>query len=227
LKKFLLFLIAFILIVAATTVPSQTDYNNWLREEIKKQSNNFLVGLGVDLFGGLLDKATTCSNKIFFTVCTTKFSNTEEISAIGTFHNFYKISSPSNGASKQSQSVIAPEKSTYQQQPTSAQVQQVKQQSTSSATTKIQKINSQDEAIQALFTIPTLKAKYKDGGQKISIIPSEPQSVNGNTVWHYQLGEDHPDHFATLYHIDVRSDGMVQDTIFPNGWVEPKDLNLK
>jgi len=95
-KKYMLIIVVFIVVLAMLTVPSKQDYVEWIKGEIKQESNNSLVNLGVNLLGSLLiENSSTCKNYIVVTVCSTNILETKEVTAVGLFNKFFssKLSS--------------------------------------------------------------------------------------------------------------------------------------
>ncbi|WP_145950149.1 hypothetical protein [Paenibacillus sp. Y412MC10] len=88
-KKYIIVIVLFILVIAAITVPDKKQYAEWIKEEVKKQSNDQLVSLGVDILGFTIFSSTsTCKNYVFFSVCKTDLGQDDKVIAIGAFNNY-------------------------------------------------------------------------------------------------------------------------------------------
>ncbi|WP_136603824.1 hypothetical protein [Paenibacillus dokdonensis] len=93
-KKYIFIVLFFILVIAAITVPDKQQYTEWIKDQVKKESNDSLINFGVDLLGSsIISSATTCKNYVFVSYCNTKLIDSNTISAIGIFHNYFGFNS--------------------------------------------------------------------------------------------------------------------------------------
>lgn len=91
-KKYILIIVLFILVIAAITVPDKKQYTEWIKEEVKNQTNDQLVNLGVDLLGSsIFGSTSTCKNYVFLSMCKTDLGQEEKAGAIGAFNNYFGI----------------------------------------------------------------------------------------------------------------------------------------
>ncbi|RJX39640.1 hypothetical protein D3P09_09520 [Paenibacillus pinisoli] len=79
-----------VLVILVITVPSTEDYNQALKNKIKKETeNNIWVNLGVDLLGDKLIKTTSsCNSYVVVRTCETKVTDLYKLKSIG-FLNQY------------------------------------------------------------------------------------------------------------------------------------------
>jgi len=94
-KKLLFAALCLVLILAALTVPSKTQYVDWTKEQLKKKSDSKLINFGVDLLGSpLLNSTSSCRNYLVASRCTSNFGELGRISAIGIFNQYIGIEGP-------------------------------------------------------------------------------------------------------------------------------------
>lgn len=92
-KTFFVIIIGFILLIAAVTNPSKEKFVIWAKEQLKSQSNNGLVNMGIEVFGdGVINSVTNTQNYVFFSVYDSKISNSNEVKVLGIFNNFIPLS---------------------------------------------------------------------------------------------------------------------------------------
>lgn len=97
-KIFFVIIIGFILVIAAVTNPSKENFVIWAKGQLKSQSNNGLVNMGIEVFGdGVINSVTNTQNYVFFSVYDSKISNSNEVKVLGIFNNFIPLSKSSAG----------------------------------------------------------------------------------------------------------------------------------
>lgn len=96
-----LIVIGFVLVIAAITNPTREKLITWEKDQMKSQSTNGLVSLGIDLLGGsILNSATTGQDYVFFTIFDTKITNANEIKIVGLFNHFIPLPNVFNSSSE-------------------------------------------------------------------------------------------------------------------------------
>ncbi|REK74544.1 hypothetical protein [Paenibacillus paeoniae] len=92
-KKRWLPILLIVFVILAFTVPTTEDYNEALKNKIKKETgNHILVNVGVSLLGDvmntLIDTSTSCQKYVVIRACETKITNSDRFKSIGLL-NYY------------------------------------------------------------------------------------------------------------------------------------------
>ena len=93
-----LILIGLVLLLA-TTNPTKSEYNNWLKQAVTNKIGGgpFASGLMTILGGPLINSATAENNYVLFTIFKTSVDSQDYITSIGIFHQFIPIQEDTNG----------------------------------------------------------------------------------------------------------------------------------
>jgi hypothetical protein len=93
-------ILAFVLLIAILTNPTKDKFVSWTKDQIKSQSNNSLVSLGIEVFGGsILNSVTSEQNYLFFTIFDTQISESKEVKVLGLFNHFITLTDGKNTSS--------------------------------------------------------------------------------------------------------------------------------
>lgn len=76
--------------------------------------------------------------------------------------------------------------------------------------------------------IPIIQQAWKsDPNFSMRGNPQPQTDSSGLAVYLVQFGDNTPSQWVTLYNVDVRSDGMVEDGTLQNGWYTPSTIKLQ
>ncbi len=88
-----LFVLGIIALVLGVTNPSEAEYNDWFTNEMKDRSESDLLDFGIDLLGpNYVEKETSYTNYILFSVYKTQLPGPTEVTTVGIFNNFFFVS---------------------------------------------------------------------------------------------------------------------------------------
>jgi len=88
-----LLVMGIIALILGMTNPSEAEYKEWFTKQMKDQSESDLLDFGIDLLGpDYVEKETSYTNYIVFSMYKTELQNATEVTAIGLFSNFFFVS---------------------------------------------------------------------------------------------------------------------------------------
>lgn len=88
-----LFVIGIIALIFGVTNPSEAEYNEWFTNQMKDRSDSDIVDFGIDILGpNYVEKETSYTNYILFSVYKTQLPGPTEVKTVGIFNNFFFIS---------------------------------------------------------------------------------------------------------------------------------------
>ena len=88
-----LFVIGIIALILGLTNPSEAEYKEWFKEQMKDRSGSDLLDFGIDVLGpSYIEKETSYTNYILVSVYKTELPGPTEVTTIGIFNNFFFIS---------------------------------------------------------------------------------------------------------------------------------------
>ncbi|WP_088066660.1 DUF4359 domain-containing protein [Gottfriedia luciferensis] len=92
-KKFILIgILAICLIASAQTNPTKREFVTWAKDQLKLESKNKYIDIGIDLLGEkLISSVTTQNDYVFFSIYEVKILN-KEIKVVGLFNHFIPYS---------------------------------------------------------------------------------------------------------------------------------------
>lgn len=75
------------------TNPSMNQYESWLKEKMKEESQSEILDRGIDLLGPkYIEENTTWTNYIIFSVYKTELPNSKVMTSVGIFKRFIPTS---------------------------------------------------------------------------------------------------------------------------------------
>lgn len=88
-----LLVIGIIALILGVTNPSEAEYKEWFTKQMKDQSESDLLDFGIDLLGpNYVEKETSYTNYMIFSIYKTQLPGPTEVTTIGLFNNFFFVS---------------------------------------------------------------------------------------------------------------------------------------
>jgi hypothetical protein len=97
-KRKMIIAVVILAVVAFLTNPSKEQYVSWAKNEAIKENGKGLAGVLTSMLAPtVIDGTTQADNYLFFTIYRTKIAK-KEVTALGAFSNFIRISSNQTNA---------------------------------------------------------------------------------------------------------------------------------